>query len=161
MRLRLILVGDARSTLWKTTVVLLAKAGIRLLGLWAVVIAGCATPKVQVGNPDLVSMPDGPMGGGDYCYFSTGGYVRIAIQNQGQGDAPPTSTRIVFSPGGTIDIPTPPVKAGKRTSLSPVEIPLACFDPDCDFKVTADSRSQAHEASGKENTFATGRCMRP
>ena len=148
------------STLWKTIVVH-SRAGITFSGLLVVLIAGCAAPKVQVGDPDLVPVPDGPLGGGDYCYFSNGGYVRIAIQNQGQGDAPATSTRIVFSPGGTTDAPTPPVKAGERTSLVPGAIPLACFDPDCDFKITADSRGQADEASGEENNFATGRCTRP
>ena len=144
------------STHWKP------KTGITLSGMLVVLIAGCATPEVSVGDPDLVPVPAGPFGGSDaYCYFSNGPDLRIGIQNQGQGDAPPTSTRVVFSPGGTIEIPTPPVRAGQRAILGPVTIPLTCFDSDCDFKVTADSKSQADEASGEENNSADGRCRRP
>ena len=101
---------------WSTRV-----GAITLLGMLILLLAGCITPEVSVGDPDLVPMPAGPFEGQDaYCYFSNGGYLRIAIENQGQGDAPPTSTRVLFSPGGTIEIPTPPVRAGEQAFLEPI-----------------------------------------
>ena len=42
-----------------------------------------------------------------YCDMTTVPQLRIVIQNQGQGNAPASMTRVKFSPGGIMDIPTP------------------------------------------------------
>src|SRR5215831_6774776 len=131
-----------------------------LCGILAVLVAGCIAPDVPVERADLLSVPEGSFAGPDaYCDFTNGSYLRIVIQNQGQEDAPATSTRVSFSPGGTTTIPTPPVRAGQRVILSPVKIPSACFDPDCDFKITMDAWGQAIEYN-EENNIADGRCIR-
>jgi hypothetical protein len=62
------------------------------------------TPEGSSQHPDLIAVPDGSFGGPDaFCDLTS----------------------------GTIDIPTPSVRAGQRTMLAPVLIPAACFDPDC------------------------------
>lgn len=127
-----------------------------------VLLGGCITPEGSSQNPDLIAVPDGSFGGPDaFCDLTGGTHLRIVIQNQGQGDAPASTTRVAFSPGGTIDIPTPSVRAGQRTMLAPVLIPAACFDPDCDFRVLVDARGQVDEANGEENDSVDGRCTRP
>jgi len=87
--------------------------------------------------------------------------LRIGIQNQGQGNAPASITRVRFSPGGIMDIPTAPLQSAQRTMLAPILIPAACFDPDCDFTITVDSRAQVNETTGEENNVTDGRCIRP
>jgi hypothetical protein len=87
--------------------------------------------------------------------------LRIVIQNQAEGAAPSSITRVRFLPGGTVDIPTVPLESAQRTVLAPVRIPAACFDPDCDFTITVDAKAQIHETTGEENNLTEGRCIRP
>ena len=125
------------------------------------VFGGCITPEESSQHPDLIAVPEGSFGGPDaFCDLTSVPQLRIVIQNQGQGDAPGSLTQVAFSLGGTVNIPTPPVRAAQRAILAPVPIPAACFDPDCDFKIMVDSRSQADEAAGEENNAADGRCLR-
>ena len=128
-----------------------------------VCLAGaCMTPEVAFDSPDLIAVPDGSFGGVDaYCDMTTVPQLRIVIQNQGQGNASPSLTRVVFSPGGIKDIPTSAVPSGQRVMLSPVPIPKACFDPDCDFTITVDSKAQINEATGESNNVVDGRCIPP
>jgi len=123
---------------------------------------GCITPEISSESPDLIAVPEGSFGGPDaYCDTTTVPQLRIVIQNQGQGDAPASITRVKFSPGGIMDIPTPPLQSAQRTMLAPIRIPTACFDPDCDFTITVDSKAQNDEATGEENNVTDGRCIRP
>jgi len=128
-----------------------------------VCLAGaCMTPEVASDSPDLIAVPDGSFGGADaYCDMTTVPQLRIVIQNQGQGNASPSLTRVVFSPGGIKDIPTSAVPSGQRVMLAPVPIPKACFDPDCDFTITVDSKAQINEATGESNNVVDGRCIPP
>jgi len=131
--------------------------------LWMVLMAGgCITPEVSSDSPDLIAIPDGSFGGSDaYCDMTRVSQLRIVIQNQGQGYAPASITRVRFSPGGSMDIPTPPLESGQRTMLAPIPLPAACFDPDCDFTITVDSTAQINETIGEENNVTDGRCIRP
>ena len=131
--------------------------------LWMILMAGgCVTPEVFSGSPDLIAVPDGSFGGSDaYCDTTMVSQLRIVIQNQGQGNAPTSITRVRFSSGGVRDIPTPPLQSGQRTMLAPILIPAACFDPDCDFAITVDSMAQINETTGEENNVTEGRCIRP
>ena len=123
---------------------------------------GCITPEESFYSPDLIAVPDGSFGGPDaYCDMTSVPQLRIGIQNQGQGNAPASITRVRFSPGGIMDIPTAPLQSAQRTMLAPILIPAACFDPDCDFTITVDSRAQVNETSGEENNVTDGRCIRP
>ena len=120
------------------------------------------TPEVAFDSPDLIAVPDGSFGGVDaYCDMTTVPQLRIVIQNQGQGNASPSLTRVVFSPGGIKDIPTSALPSGQRVTLAPVPIPKACFDPDCDFTITVDSKAQINEATGESNNVVDGRCIPP
>lgn len=131
--------------------------------LWMVLMAGgCITPEISSEDPDLIAIPDGSFGGSDaYCDMTRAAQLRIVIQNQGQGNALASITRVRFSPGGVMDISTPPLESGQRTMLTPIPIPAACFDPDCDFTITVDSTSQINETTGEENNVTDGRCIRP
>ena len=123
---------------------------------------GCITPEESFYSPDLIAVPDGSFGGPDaYCDMTSVPQLRIVIQNQGQGNAPASITRVRFSPGGIMDIPTAPLQSAQRTVLAPILIPAACFDPDCDFTITVDSKAQVNETTGEENNVTDGRCTRP
>ena len=130
---------------------------------WMILMAGgCITPEISSEGPDLIAVPDGSFGGPDaFCDTTTVPQLRIVIQNQGQGNAPASMTRVTFSPGGIKDIPTLPLQSAQRTMLAPVPIPAACFDPDCDFTISVDSTAQINESSGEENNVTDGRCIRP
>jgi hypothetical protein len=124
--------------------------------------AGCITPEESFHNADLIALPDGSFGGPDaYCDTTGAPQLRIVIQNQGQAGAPSSITRVRFSPGGTVDIPTAPLQSAQRRALDPIPIPAACFDPDCDFTITVDARGQIDETIGEENNLIDGRCSRP
>lgn len=125
-------------------------------------IGACMSPEVAFNAPDLVAVPDGSFGGSDaYCDMTTVPQLRIVIQNQGQGNASTSITRVVFSPGGIKDIPTSAVPSGQRVVLTPVPLPKTCFDPDCDFTITVDSKAQINEATGESNNVVDGRCIQP
>ena len=133
--------------------------------LWMILmilLGGCITPEQSYQSPDLIAVPEGSFGGTDaFCDLTGVPQLRIVVLNQGQGDAAASITRVAFSPGGTVNIPTPPVRAAQRAILASVLIPAACFDPDCDFKIMVDSRSEVDEEAGEENNVVDGRCMRP
>ena len=131
--------------------------------IWMVLTTGgCITPEESVHNPDLIALPDGSYGGIDaYCEMTGTPQLRIVIQNQGQGVAPSSITRVKFSPGGTVDIPTAPLQSAQRRVLAPITIPTSCFDPDCDFTIMVDAGAQIDETTGEENNVTEGRCTRP
>ena len=123
---------------------------------------GCISPEVASNSPDLIAVPEESYGGPDaYCDMTAVPQLRIVIQNQGQGNAPASITRVVFSPGGTKDIPTSAVQPGQRKVLAPIPIPKTCFDPDCDFTITVDSKAEVDEAIGESNNVVDGRCVPP
>ena len=96
---------------------------------WMILMAGgCITPEISSEGPDLIAVPDGSFGGPDaFCDTTTVPQLRIVIQNQGQGNAPASMTRVNFSPGGIKDIPTLPLQSTQRTMLAPVPLPAACL----------------------------------
>jgi hypothetical protein len=55
-------------------------------------------------------------------------------------------------------LPTPAIPAGGSVDLSPLSIPGACFNPDCDFKITVDSNGQVNESNEGNNTVS-GNCL--
>src|SRR6188508_3623550 len=117
--------------------------------LWMILMAGgCITPEISSEGPDLIAVPDGSFGGPDaFCDTTTVPQLRIVIQNQSQGHAPASVTRVNFSPGGIKDIPTLPLQSAQRTMLAPIPIPAACFDPDCDFAITFVTTTQPNEST--------------
>jgi hypothetical protein len=82
----------------------------------------------------------------------------VSVRNQGAVDAPPSTTTVAFSTGGDIlQLPTPRVPAGGAVDLAPVTLPMACFNPHCEFKITADAANTVNEDNAGNNV-AQGRC---
>ena len=130
--------------------------------LLTLLAGGCITLEQSQPSPDLIAVPDGSFAGPDaYCDMTSVPQLRIVIQNQAEGTAPSSITRVRFSPGGTVDIPTAPLESAQHLALAPIRIPAACFDPDCDFTITVDAKGQIDENTGEENNVTGGRCIRP
>lgn len=106
------------------------------------------------GKPDLVPVPDPEAG---FCNRDAQGRLIVTVKNQGNADAGPTTTRVDFSPGGAIDIPTPPLAAGQSVDLPPQDIPPVCFNPDCNFRIVVDVNGDVTE-SDESNNMADGLC---
>ena len=137
-------------------------ARMRWCFLLILLAGGCLTSEQSVPSPDLIAVPDGSFGGPDaFCDMTSVPQLRIVIQNQAEGAAPSSITRVSFSPGGSVNIPTAPLQSAQRTVLAPVPIPTACFDPDCDFTITVDANAKINETTGEENNVTEGRCIRP
>lgn len=118
-------------------------------------------PEQEPGRPDLVPVPD-PRPGVGFCKLVKEGPDRgklmVTIRNQGNADADASVTRVIFSPGGAVDIPTPPIGAGASVDLPPVAIPGVCFNPDCNFRIVVDADDQVAESDETNNT-ASGTCL--
>lgn len=84
--------------------------------------------------------------------------VQVGVRNRGFLDSGGSKTRISFGvdSGTYVDVDTPPIPAGKMEKLDPVDVPVACFTPDCKYYVTADSKSQVTE--NRDNNVAEGKC---
>lgn len=106
------------------------------------------------GPPDLIPIPDA---NGNFCRIDPARRLIVTIKNQGTGDAGPSQTKIVFSNGGGGSVPTPPIPAGGSVDVA-VPIPANCFQPDCGFRITADSTGQVSESNELNNT-ASGTCL--
>ncbi len=103
--------------------------------------------------PDLLPVPDA---NGSYCRRQDNTlFVRIC--NQGNGPAGPSTTTVEFGPHGTVDIPTPALAPGACTVVQ-AQIPAGCFDPDCEFRIIADSAGVITESDETNNTVVD-RCI--
>ena len=110
-------------------------------------------------RPDLVPVKalDGGRPGG-YCDLASGNdSLRVTVKNQGKASAPASVTAVVFAPGGSIAHKTPALAAGASTKLT-AQIPKACFNPDCRFRITVDSEKTVTESS-EGNNSANGICV--
>lgn len=87
------------------------------------------------------------------------GRLLVSVANDGGGDAPASATRVVFSPGGTVEVVTPPIPAGFIGTLEPIVIPTSCGEQ-CNFTITVDSKSDVTEAN-EINNVANRICFIP
>jgi CARDB protein len=74
----------------------------------------------------------------------------VTIRNQGDADAPASTTRVRFSPGGPTSLSTPAIPAGGSVDL-PFLIPTNCFNNDCGFRITVDFSKGINEANEGNN----------
>jgi hypothetical protein len=111
----------------------------------------------EVGKADLVPVPD-PQPGVGFCKRDNQGRLVVTVKNQGTVDAPASTTTVDFVPGGSFPLSTPAIPAGGSVDLTPLSIPAACFNPDCDFRITVDSNNQINE-SNEGNNNASGTCI--
>jgi len=121
-----------------------------------------AEPKLKTPStprPDLVTVKALDAGGsGGYCNLaSDNDSLRVTVRNQGKASAPASVTTVVFAPGGPIAHKTPALAAGASTDFT-VQIPKACFNPDCRFRITVDSDKTVAE-SGEGNNSVNGICV--
>src|SRR5574341_373894 len=127
-------------------------------------LSGCISPRPFHEGPDLTPLKPLRLSGPDgFCDLSgdrESPKLGVSVQNIGDGESPTSITTIEFFPGGSVQLQTPAVPAENSVDLVPVAIPLACFDPDCDFKITVDWRNEVNESGGEGNNEADGRCLR-
>jgi hypothetical protein len=116
-----------------------------------------ARGRKPAGRADLLPVPDGP-GPLGFCRRDSQGNLLVRIRNQGDADAPASTTTVEFGSGGVFSVPTPAISAGTSTDLTPVAMPGACFTPDCGFRITADSASVIDETD-ETNNHAVGQCI--
>ncbi|MEO7358343.1 MAG: CARDB domain-containing protein [Ignavibacteria bacterium] len=85
-----------------------------------------------------------------------GNHLFVTIKNQGHTAAPASTTSVMFR-GKKVSVNTPSIKAGELVELQ-FRIPGNCYDPDCEFTITADSEKQIDEGSGEINNSVKGVC---
>lgn len=107
------------------------------------------------GLADLIPVPN-PDPSINFCRRD-GLKLTITVKNQGGTDAPASVTRVAFSQGGTVSVPTPPISAGGSVDIT-VQIPAGCFSPDCGFRITVDSTGLVPESNEGNNT-GSGSCL--
>ena len=82
----------------------------------------------------------------------------ITVKNQGNADAPASTTFIDFEAYATsLKLSTPPLKVGESTNLDPVTLPKEYCDSNDNFKIVIDYSNNVDE-SDEENTFV-GSCF--
>ncbi len=61
----------------------------------------------------------------NYCQRDAQGRLVVTIRNQGEADAPASTTRIVFGNGDTVIRSTPPLAVSAEAALAPIPLPRA------------------------------------
>lgn len=108
----------------------------------------------QVHNlPDLIPRETQP----NYCERDAEGRLIVTIRNQGEADAPASTTRIVFGSGETADRSTPPLAIGAEASLGPIPVPRS-GEGLLPFTITADVEGTVAEMN-EPNNIAFGGCL--
>jgi CARDB len=97
---------------------------------------------------DLVAVPD--IESGSFCKRQEGNLI-VTVRNQGLGPAGASTTEVDFFGHGKVSLPTPPLAPNASVDL-PFPIPLGCFDPDCEFRITVDVLHDVAEADEGNNT---------
>jgi subtilase family serine protease len=129
---------------------------VAALSILATIALGtCTIDLVPVGRPDLSGPPS-------FCRMvqegPDKGKLIVTVKNQGTAAAPASTATVEFYPGGPFQLQTPAIPAGGSVDLEPLSIPAACFNPDCEFKITVDSGSQVKESNEGNNTVSC-RCI--
>ena len=137
--------------------------------LLAVAVAGCAPgaqrpsrPIRPAGLPDLVPIPHifsvDPFSV-SFCRLNSQGQLVVLVLNQDMvTGAGASHTRVEFSPGGSVSKMTDPVGPAGTAEVS-FDVPAACFNPDCNFRITVDSDGEVSESNEGNNTSAWNLCI--
>jgi subtilase family serine protease len=103
---------------------------------------------------------DGVSGPTSFCKIAKEGQNKgklvVTVKNIGSSEAPPTTTSILFIPGGQFQFPTPSIPTKRSIDLIS-DVPEACRRGDCDFIIIVDSDAQLDEDDEGNNT-ANGHC---
>jgi len=106
----------------------------------------------RVGLPDLVPVPDPRPEIGFRRLVEQGpdaGKLVVTVKNQGDADAPASIARVTFSPGGSFDLPTPPIPAGGSVHLLPLSVPEECSMGS--FTIMVDANNEVVESNEANN----------
>lgn len=108
--------------------------------------------------PDLVPFSPSGTDPTAFCRIEQNGkLLRVSVKNQGNADAGPSKTTVIF--GNTpLTLDTPAIPAGGSVDLL-FKVPSGCFSPDCSFKITVDSNNQVDELNNEGNNSANGGCI--
>ncbi len=129
------------------------------VALAMVAVSGCAPPL-----PDLVAVPrpgTAPRSDPEAFCNRSGSKLTVIVKNQGAADArlfytivqfgavgsPPQTQPTTYIPVGGLSVPPPMF-----------DIPPACFQPDCSFRITVDSNADVPEGNEGNNT-TDGTCI--
>ena len=110
--------------------------------------------KKQIDLPDLRPLPDSL---GHFCNTTKDGKLIVTVKNEGAGAANASVTKVDFFSHGVFTMPTPALAPGATTELL-FDIPLGCYDSDCNFKITVDVNVEVSE-SNETNNVADGTCI--
>jgi hypothetical protein len=104
---------------------------------------------------DLIPVPDES---GTFCVRENDQLV-VTIKNQGAAAAGPSTTAVDFGAFGVATAATPGLPPGNSATVT-VTIPTSpnCFDPNCEFRIIADSALAVPE-SDETNNIASGVCF--
>ncbi len=91
-----------------------------------------------------------------YCQRDTEGRLIVTIRNQGEANAPASTTRIAFDGGAAFERSTPPLAVGAEASLEPVPLPRG--EGTVIFTITADATGAIREMNEPNNTVI-GTCL--
>jgi hypothetical protein len=133
-----------------------------MISLLTGVLNGCAVPEKRPPLADLVpsKSPGQPDNIAGFCkVIDKAMKVVVSVKNQGNAGSPVSTTTVQFAPGQSFNLATPAIPPGGSAHLDALNIPAACFNPDCNFTITVDSGNQVKESNAKNNT-ANGRCIR-
>jgi hypothetical protein len=103
---------------------------------------------------DLVAVPD--IESGSFCK-RRGENLIVTVRNQGLGPAGASTTEVDFFSHGKVSLPTPPLAPNASVDLL-FPIPLGCFDPDCEFRITVDALHDVAETD-EGNNIADDTCL--
>jgi CARDB len=110
-----------------------------------------ALPKQVHNQPDLLPIRLGPT----WCRLDDQKRLIITIRNQGEANAPASTTRIAIN-GSSFNLVTPALAPGTQADLAPV--PLPSGEGTFTFTITADIPDVIREMS-ETNNSAIGSCM--
>jgi hypothetical protein len=128
-----------------------------LLGCLWLTAASPALAQTLMVRPDL--WPDSGSPQAPFCKRNQGNLV-VTAKSVGPATAPlaPFYVKVEFKPGGAFEKQVDCVIPGSTADVQ-FAIPPGCFNPDCNFTITVDSRNNIRE-SDKSNNVANGRCPR-
>ena len=125
----------------------------------------CSGSNCGAGGPDLAIVPVDPdIGRVGYCQRGFNQFT-VTVKNQGNTEAPVSKVTVEFLPGGSLTQelfgpgPNGALPPGIAWDVQfPDSPPGACFDVDCDFRITVDSDNQVGELN-EANNSVDGRCI--
>ena len=128
-----------------------------LLGCLCLAAASMALGQTLMVRSDLWPDP-GPEQSG-FCKRNQGNLV-VMVRSVGPAQAPlaPFYVKVEFTPRGAFEKQVERLVPGSTADVQ-FAIPPGCFNPDCKFKITVDSKNSIRE-SDERNNIAEGRCPR-